>query len=70
MTHHEGHPEHSRGHGTHPVGYEHHASECPYCKHGDFRNREEEADALQKYREDVNKQLSYIDRRLEELKKG
>jgi hypothetical protein len=35
-----------------------------------FTDREDEMDALRKYREDVNNQLSFIDRRLEELKKG
>jgi hypothetical protein len=69
MTHHEGSHEHQHEPGSHPGGFEHHAGECPYCKHGEFRNKDEEIDALKKYREDINGQLSYIDRRIEELKK-
>lgn len=67
MTHHEGHHEHKPG--SHPGGFEHHAAECPYCKHGGFSNKDAEIDALQKYREDINRQLSYVERRIEELKK-
>lgn len=69
MSHHEG---HHGGHapGTHPVGYRHHAGECPYCKSGGFKTKEEEIDALEKYRKDIGEEIAYIDRRLEELRKS
>jgi hypothetical protein len=70
MTHHEGHHEHHHQPESHPGDFEHHAGECPYCKHGKFGSKDEEIDALKKFREDVNTQLSDIDRRIEELKKG
>jgi hypothetical protein len=69
MTHHEEH-EHQHEPGSHPGGFEHHASECPYCKHGKFTSSEEEIGALRKYKEDINNQLSYIDRRIDELTRG
>lgn len=70
MTHHEGQHEHHHEPGSHPGGFEHHAAECPYCKHGGFRSKEEEIDALKKYREDIDRQKAYIDRRIEDLRKG
>lgn len=73
MTHHEGHhEEHGHHHrpGTHPGGYQHHMGECPYCKSGGFKTKEEEIDALESYKKDIGEQMAYVDRRLEELRKG
>jgi len=43
--------------------------ECPYCKSGGFRTKEEEIKALESYKNDINEQMAYVERRLEELRK-
>lgn len=69
MTHHEGHHGHRHEHGPHPGGFEHHMGECPYCKHGEFKSKEDEISALEQFKKDISDQMAYIDRRLDELKK-
>jgi hypothetical protein len=44
--------------------------ECPYCKGGGFKTKEEEIEALESYKKDISEQMAYVDRRLEELRKG
>ncbi len=72
MTHHEGHHgghEHHHGEGTHPAGYHHHMGECPYCKSGGFKTKDDEINALESYKRDISEQMAYVERRLEELRK-
>jgi hypothetical protein len=66
MTHHEGH----HGHAPHPGGFEHHRGECPYCKHGEFKSKQDEISALENFKKDIGEQLKNVDRRIEELRKG
>jgi len=44
--------------------------ECPYCRSGGFKTREEEIEALERYKRDIGEEIAFIDRRLEELRKG
>jgi uncharacterized protein (DUF2225 family) len=67
--HHEEEHGHHHEPGSHPSGFVHHAGECPYCHHGKFKSKEEEVGALQKFKEDISRQLNYIDKRIEELTK-
>ena len=69
-THHEGRHEHRHEAGSHPKGYRHHMGECPYCRSGGFKTREEEIEALESYKRDIGEEIAFIDRRLEELRKG
>ena len=70
MTHHEGHHEGHGHHYGHPGGYRHHMGECPDCKSGGFKTKEEEIEALDGYKKDIGEQMTYVDRRLEELRNG
>ncbi|MCD1294320.1 hypothetical protein CUJ83_04820 [Methanocella sp. CWC-04] len=65
MVHHE----HKHAPGSHPSGYVHHEAECPYCRSGGFKSKDEELSALEKFKQELGDQIKDIERRMDELKR-